>query len=51
MGGRWCKTRIDALSYRNFKSIVDAPSTSELILLDLEIKYRLKGNRIKACVV
>jgi hypothetical protein len=46
-----CKTRVDALSYRNFKSRVDAPGTSELILLDSEVKYRLKGNRIKACVV
>jgi len=51
MGGKGYKTKVNVLSYRNFMSIVDAPGTSELILLDLKIKYRLKGNRIKACIV
>jgi hypothetical protein len=41
-----CKTRVDALSYRNNKSRVDAPSASELMLLELVIR-----NRIKACNV
>jgi hypothetical protein len=28
-----CKIRVDALSYKNNKSRVDAPNTSELMLL------------------
>jgi hypothetical protein len=34
MGGKGCKSRVDALSYRNFKSKVDALGTNELMLLD-----------------
>jgi hypothetical protein len=51
MGVKRCKTRVDVFSYRNVKSRVDAPGTSELILLDSKIKYWLKGDRIKTCVV
>jgi hypothetical protein len=37
-GWNMCKTRVNALRYRNCKSRVDAPSTSELMFLDSETK-------------
>jgi hypothetical protein len=46
-----CKTRVDALSYRNNKSRVDAPSASELMLLELVIRNRIKACNVWWCVM